>query len=244
MDRPIPSRVVRSRRRWGRAGAPRLGEPLVPVASAMRGVQGCTRAGRGFKTPANACTLLVAVQGALPQRGPLGACAEVTLAVGKASAWYPFRVLSCLSKGGGATLSAGLEDTRDPRRHVCWRPALRLSVARPSACTRGCAHPPRQTSGRLTLFSRPSMTSMPLWLRYSSCRFTRLCRPSILVSRLLWEGEPTAVTSGGGRRGNSFWERVPSLAFHSKGARTRLPQREKGQRFQPAVLGYSSRTRG
>lgn len=55
------------------------------------------------------------------------------------------------------------------------------------------AHPPRWTKGRLTLFSRPSITSMPLWLRYSSLKFTRLCRPSILVSLLLWEGEPTAV---------------------------------------------------
>lgn len=48
---------------------------------------------------------------------------------------------------------------------------------------------PRQTSTHLTLFSRPSMTSMPLWLRYSSLRFTRLCRPSILVSRLLCKRE-------------------------------------------------------
>lgn len=50
-------------------------------------------------------------------------------------------------------------------------------------------HRPGHTSTCLTLFSRPSMTSMPLWLRYSSRRFTRLCRPSILVSRLLCKTE-------------------------------------------------------
>lgn len=65
--------------------------------------------------------------------------------------------------------------------------------------TRPTPYRPGQTSGRLTLFSRPSMTSMPLWLRYSSRRFTRLCRPSILVSRLLCgrEGQQPSEQRGG-----------------------------------------------
>lgn len=40
------------------------------------------------------------------------------------------------------------------------------------------------------------MTSMPLWLRYSSRRFTRLCRPSILVSRLLCRESQNGVRPG------------------------------------------------
>lgn len=48
----------------------------------------------------------------------------------------------------------------------------------------------------LTLFSRPSITSIPLWLRYSSRRFTKLCRPSIFVSRLLCRGESKSISLG------------------------------------------------
>lgn len=45
----------------------------------------------------------------------------------------------------------------------------------------------RRAFGLLTLFSSPSMTSMPLLLRYNSRKFTKLCSPSILVRRLLWK---------------------------------------------------------
>lgn len=66
----------------------------------------------------------------------------------------------------------------------------------------------------LTLFSSPSMTSMPLWLRYNSRKFTKLCSPSILVRRLFCKSsrlfsttpnKPKPMGLTGGNRFSKEW---------------------------------------
>lgn len=93
----------------------------------------------------------------------------------------------------------GLQDWKVPettqRRSTYFRPALGAGARR--AAPRGPTA--RGPSACLTLFSRPSRTSMPLWLRYSSRRLTRPCSPSILVSRLLCRGksrQPSGLREG------------------------------------------------
>lgn len=171
-----------------------------------------------------------------PGRGP-DACAEVTGAVGgvrsvPAQGTFLPSPPSAGRAGGPCERPRGPPAGDQPRARVC----------RGRLLPRGRAQPPRRTRGRLTLFSRPSMASMPLWLRYSSRRFTRHCRPSILVSRLLC-GESQQLSGRVGCGGNGFGAGRSHRHSTRKGPE-RGSQREQGRRSQPAGPGSRSCTRG
>lgn len=119
------------------------------------------------------------------------------------------RPAPCWLGGECALPTAGAYATCSPREGSLSVQGQKVSTLSPwgRGARRGAApaappapHGPRR-HGRLTLFSRPSMTSIPLWLRYSSRRFTRLCSPSIFVRRLLCRRERDSRLAGGaGRR--------------------------------------------
>lgn len=149
---------------------------------------------------------------------------------------------------GHSVCRTGSFSMRNQRQHL-----LKTSPGGRSVLLARClplkphAHPPRWTRGRLTLFSRPSITSMPLWLRYSSLRFTRLCRPSILVSLLLWKESRQPSESCVGCEIRQLLGKEVSLVgefgqlgIPLKTGQHRVMKREKDQHLQSVVLGYNS----